>query len=265
LLGAANDITELKATQDKLKKLSDELARSNTEFEMFAYEASHDLQAPLGMVINYLRLLADKYHNQLDAGALDFVAAAEEGVQWMQTLIKDLLAYSKVDTQDQPFRRVDCQDVLARTLANLKITLEAQSAEITHDALPVVFADEAQMVQVFQNLIANAVTFNTANPPRVHLSAKLSGKSWLFAVKDNGLGIAPRDARKIFKAFTRLPNGKKYQGTGMGLTICKKIVERHGGKIWVESQPGKGSIFYFSLPRDATIPGARQDLAVKPD
>ncbi|BAY25376.1 multi-sensor signal transduction histidine kinase [Calothrix sp. NIES-2100] len=241
---------------------SQELARSNGELEQFAYIASHDLQEPLRMVISYLQLLEQRYKNQLDARADEFISYAVDGAQRMQTLINDLLNYSRVSTRAQPFKLVDCNTVLARAIANLQIAIQESHAVITSDALPEVRADTTQLVQVLQNLIGNAIKFRRQEPPQIHITAIRNTlesnqenshltpveNEWLFSVRDNGIGLESQYAERIFVIFQRLHSRSKYPGTGIGLAICKKIIERHGGRIWMESKPGEGSIFYFTIP-----------------
>jgi light-regulated signal transduction histidine kinase (bacteriophytochrome) len=242
------DITERKRAEEKLKLTLADLERSNKELEQFAYVASHDLQEPLRMVSSYTQLLARRYQSQLDAAANEFIAFAVDGANRMQALINDLLAYSRVGTLGKEFEPADCTAVLDRTLANLKAAIEKSSAVVTHDLLPTVMADNLQLVQLFQNLIGNAIKFHGEEPPRVHVSAEQKGNEWVFSIRDNGIGIDPRYAERIFVIFQRLHTREEYPGTGIGLAICKKIVERHGGRIWVESQPGIGSTFYFTIP-----------------
>ncbi|MBD2524498.1 GAF domain-containing protein [Nostoc sp. FACHB-133] len=241
---------------------SQELVRSNAELEQFAYVASHDLQEPLRMVTSYLQLLERRYKNQLDANADQFITYAVDGARRMQTLINDLLNYSRVSTRGQPFKLVDCDVILQQAIANLQIAIADSQAIVTYDSLPEVMADTTQLTQVFQNLIGNAIKFCQNQQPQIHIGvAKPNPNSdeeslnsipladeWLFSIRDNGIGLESQYAERIFIIFQRLHGRDKYPGTGIGLAICKKIIERHGGRIWVESKPGQGSTFYFTIP-----------------
>ncbi|MEK9140285.1 MAG: ATP-binding protein [Nitrospirota bacterium] len=239
---------ELEQMKHELEKTVAELKRSNAELEQFAYVASHDLQEPLRMVASYTQLLAKRYHGKLDADADEFIGYAVDGATRMQRLIKDLLAYSRVTTQGQGFERVDCDVLLKEVLSNLRLAVEESRAVVTQGALPMVMADGAQLGQLLQNVIGNAIKFRSEEAPWVHVSAERRNDEWLFSVRDNGIGIDPQYAERIFVLFQRLHNRAEYPGTGMGLAICKKIVERHGGRMWVKSELGKGATFYFTLP-----------------
>jgi len=218
--------------------------------EQFAYIASHDLQEPLRMVASYTQLLSKRYKGKLDADADEFIAFAVDGASRMQRLIQDLLAYSRVGTQGRDFVDTSSEDALQQALINLRGAIEESGALVTHDPLPMVIADEMQLTQLFQNIVGNAIKYQNPGVPRVHISAALNDeKKWNFSVKDNGLGIDPRYFEKIFGMFQRLHKRATFAGTGIGLAICKKIVEQHGSSISVESQPGQGSTFRFALAR----------------
>ena len=329
-LAAARDVTRQRRAEEALAQKAEELARSNAELEQFAYVASHDLQEPLRMVASYLQLLERRYKGQLDADADEFIAYAVDGANRMRGLINDLLAYSRLGTRGKDFELTDCEAVFERVIANLKTAIEESGAVMTHDALPAVMADDAQLGQLFQNLIENAIKFRNEAPPHIHVSAtsiaecgnvlkplgamrnaecgmnrmqntecgecsqadrrnvlKPTGAmrneglvqsnvlnsalrnpcpvkreayftgaqsafedGWLFSVRDNGIGIDQEYAERIFEIFQRLHTREEYPGTGIGLAICKKIVDRHGGHIWVESEPGKGSTFYFTIRQE---------------
>jgi PAS domain S-box-containing protein len=261
-LAVVLDITERKRAESDLEQQRAELARSNAELEQFAYISSHDLQEPLRMVASYMELLERRYKGKLDKNADDFIGFAVDGARRMQRLINDLLAYSRVGRHDQPFASVSCEALLDQALDNLQLVILESKASINHDPLPDVLGDETQLVQLFQNLVGNAIKFHGKKIPRVHISASLSRESalppgdgskgkeeWLFSVRDNGIGIDPQYAERIFIIFQRLHNREQYTGTGIGLAICRKIVQHHGGRIWVESTPGSGATFYFTLPR----------------
>jgi light-regulated signal transduction histidine kinase (bacteriophytochrome) len=235
------------AQQALLEKARD-LERSNSELEQFAYVASHDLQEPLRMVAGYTQLLARRYRGRLDEEADQFIEYAVEGVTRMQGLIQDLLAYSRVESMGSEFRPVTMSDALDWALLNLETVIESTGAKITHEELPAVNGDRTQLGQLFQNLIGNAIKFRGQDPPEIRVGAERRGREWVFEVRDNGIGIEPEYRDRIFEIFQRLHPSSEYQGTGIGLAVSKRIVERHEGRIWVESAPGKGSTFFFTLP-----------------
>jgi PAS domain S-box-containing protein len=248
VLVISEDITRRKQAEEGLRQTATELARSNAELEQFAYVASHDLQEPLRAVTSTIQLLQKRYAGQLDDRADEFIKHAVEGAARMQTLISDLLAFSRVGTRGQSFQSTDCVEVLTAVLANLAVAIRESQAAITHDPLPIVMADRTQLTQLFQNLIANAIRFRTSDPPAIHIGVEQKEGEWLFAVRDNGIGIEAQYFERIFVVFQRLHTRREYAGTGIGLALCKKIVDRHGGRIWVESEPGQGTTFYFTLP-----------------
>ncbi|HQV09864.1 MAG TPA: ATP-binding protein [Nitrospira sp.] len=239
--------SELIKTRQDLEKSVAELGRSNADLQQFAYVASHDLQEPLRMVSSYTQLLAKRYRGKLDADADEFIAYAVDGATRMQRLIQDLLAYSRVSTGSQPFEPTPMGAVLSYAMDNLLSAIKENQAVITHDRLPTVRGDAKQLAQVFQNLLSNALKFHGDQPPRIHVSAQRKEEEWLFSVRDEGIGIDPQFAGRIFVIFQRLHTRAEYPGTGIGLAICKKIVERHGGRMWVESETGKGATFWFSI------------------
>src|SRR5580698_7897405 len=245
---AIRDITVRKQAELNLLHKIEELNRSNEELGQFAYIASHDLQEPLRMVASYTQLLSRRYKGKLDSDADEFIAFAVDGASRMQRLIQDLLAYSRVGTKGRDMVEISSEEALRQALINLRGAIEEKGALVTHDSLPPVIADDMQLVQLFQNLVGNAIKYQSSGVPRVHITAHKNGaKKWTFSVKDNGLGIDPQYFEKIFGMFQRLHKREEFDGTGIGLAICKKIVERHGGNISVESEPGHGSTFRFAL------------------
>ena len=239
---------ELAHANQGLVQREAELSRSNEELQQFAYVASHDLQEPLRMITSYTTLLAKRYKGKLDKDADDFIGFAVDGAKRMQGLIQDLLSYSRVGSKGKEFAPTNCGAVLTKTLKTLELAAAEAAATITHDKLPTVMGDETQIGQLFQNLIGNGLKYRDGNAPQIHISCEQINSQWQFAVRDNGIGIDPQHAEKVFVIFQRLHTREEYAGTGIGLAVCKKIVERHGGKIWLESELGKGATFYFTLP-----------------
>ena len=248
VFAAARDITERKKAEDILKSKLEELRRSNEELEQFAYVSSHDLQEPLRMISSYLQLLQRRYQGKIDEKADKYIFYAVDGASRMQILINDLLEFSRVTTKAKEPEPTDCEFLLNQVLSNLDLYIKENKATVSNDPLPEIIADNTQLAQVFQNLIINGVKFHSEEAPKIHVSAEKKAKEWLLSVQDNGIGIDPQYSEKIFEVFKRLHKKEEYPGTGIGLAICKKIVERHGGRIRVESELGKGSTFYFTLP-----------------
>jgi PAS domain S-box-containing protein len=250
------DITERRRREEELSHHRDELARSNAELEQFAYVASHDLQEPLRMVSNYTQLLARRYAGRLDADADAFIGFAVDGARRMQQLINDLLNYSQVGTKGKELQPVKTASVVERALKNLGAVLEESGAivEFDADSLPAVLGDDVQLLQLFQNLLANAIKFRRQEAPRIRIAAEREGDAWTFAVRDNGIGIDQRYWDRIFVIFQRLHGRDDYPGTGIGLALCKRIVERHGGRIWLDSAPGEGTTIYFTLSAARSAP-----------
>lgn len=246
--GIMVDITERKKAEEALAEQARELARSNAELEQFAYVASHDLQEPLRMVSSYVQLLARRYKGRLDRDAEEFIAFALEGATRMQRLIRDLLTYSRVEMRGKDLQPVDSMDSLREALTNLQLAIEESGAIVSFITLPTVMGDATQLAQLFQNLVGNAIKFRGDRPPEVQIGAKRVGEEWRFWVRDNGMGIDPAYFERIFLIFQRLQGRTRHSGTGIGLAVCKKIVERHGGRIWVESMRKQGATFYFTIP-----------------
>jgi PAS domain S-box-containing protein len=257
-VAASRDITQSKADGREIRNLNEQLAtknkvlqRRNEELLQFAYVASHDLQEPLRMVASYTQLLGSRYKGRLDSDADEFITYAVEGCVRMKRLIQDLLAYSQTGEDGTAVCNISVEDALQGALTNLRVTIEQSAAIVTHDPLPTIRTDEKQLTQVFQNLIGNAIKYRGADSPRVHVSALSNGTNdCVFSVRDNGMGIDAQYFEKIFVIFQRLHGRTEFDGTGIGLSICKKIVERMGGRIWVESEAGKGSTFHFTVPKE---------------
>lgn len=247
------DVTENREAAQALERQAFELKRSNEDLQQFAYVASHDLQEPLRMVIGYMGLLEKRYAGKLGPEANEFIGFAVDGAKRMQALINDLLVYSRTGTQGKETQEVDSSAILGKTIETLKIAIQENNARVTHDELPLVRAEGTQLGQLFQNLIGNALKYRNGNAPEVHIGCRRAGNYWEFFVRDNGIGIDPQFAQKVFIIFQRLHTKEQYPGTGIGLAVCKKIVERHGGKIWVESIPQEGSTFYFTLPATQSL------------
>lgn len=239
---------ELQGLNETLSARTDELARSNQELEQFAYVASHDLQEPLRIVSSYAQLLGTRYQGKLDADADDFIGYLVDGAARMQRLIDDLLVLSRVGTRGKPFEPANCEAVVRDAIGNLALAVQESGATITTDPLPTVSADGSQLVQLFQNIIGNAIKFHGENSPHIHIRAKRNENGWIFSIKDNGIGISPEYKDRIFVIFQRLHARNEYPGTGIGLAIARKIVERHGGTIWVDSQINEGATFSFTIP-----------------
>ncbi|MHA1823444.1 MAG: PAS domain S-box protein [Promethearchaeota archaeon] len=249
-LNISRDITKIKKTEQDLLSTLENLERVNIELERFAYVASHDLQEPLRMIVSFIQLLEKRYKDKLDEDADDFIAFIVDGAKRMQTLISDLLLFSRIGRGEKPFKLIDNNVVIDSVINNLKKSIEETNATITHDPLPTIMVNEGEFIQLLQNLISNAIKFHKEDEtPVVHISAKLQKNQWIFSVRDNGIGIDSQYFDRIFIIFQRLHKKDEFGGTGIGLAICKKIIERHGGKIWVESELGKGSTFYFSIPK----------------
>lgn len=246
--GAMLSVLSMVSDNTSQVRADEELKRSNYELQQFAYVASHDLQEPVRMVINYLSLFERRNKDRLDPKSQEFLKYAFDGGVRMRQLINDLLLYSRIDTQGKEMAPVDMEEVVSKTLILLKVPMEESKADIIVHPLPTINADESQMIQVMQNLIANALKFHGPERPVIKVSSTQGGKEWTFAVKDNGIGLNMQYADKIFQMFQRLHTKEEYPGTGVGLAVTKKIIERHGGRIWVESEEGKGATFFFTIP-----------------
>jgi PAS domain S-box-containing protein len=242
------DVTDRRHADQALEERTQELLRSNAELEQFAYVASHDLQEPLRAIVSYLQLIERRYKGNLDERADRYIGHAVDGARRMQVLINELLTYSRVGRRGGAFVPVDCEVIFEQAVANLRSAIADSEAQVTRGPLPTVDGDPTQLLQLFQNLIGNAIKFRAEAPPHVEITAERNAGEWQFAVRDNGIGIAPDYHDRVFVIFQRLHGRDEYPGTGIGLAICKKIVERHGGRIWIESEPGAGTTFRFTIP-----------------
>jgi signal transduction histidine kinase len=241
------------------QRAEERLARSNRELEHFAYIASHDLQEPLRMIASFLQLLSMEYDEKIDQEGKEYIKFAVDGAIRMKSLIEDLLTYSRVESKGKAFVPTDMEEVFERVLLDLNQNIKESGASVTHDPLPTLKADSLQMMQLLQNLIRNGIKFHGEETPRIHVSARRKDEEWLFSVKDNGIGIEPQYQERIFIIFQRLHTRDEYSGTGIGLAICKRIVERHGGRIWVQSELGKGATFFFTIPVNPREPVQEQE------
>lgn len=254
------EVTIRKNTEKKLSDTVTELHRSNKELEQFAYVASHDLQEPLRMITSFTQLLGERYSSVIDENGQKYIYFATDGASRMQKLIEDLLTYSRVTTRGKQFTAVDCNELFRLITMNLATAIEKKGAIITSDTLPVLDGDESQLLQLFQNLVSNGIKFCPEKTPHVHITSKKQSNYWLFSVSDNGIGIESKYQAKVFAIFQRLHTREEYSGTGIGLAVCKRIVERHGGKLWFESEPGVGTSFFFTLPTGHKVTGEHQLL-----
>ncbi|GAC1499580.1 MAG: hypothetical protein NVS1B10_02450 [Candidatus Saccharimonadales bacterium] len=244
--------TLLKREIERRKTIEKALQESNNELNAFASAAGHDLQEPLRMVVSYLQLIKKRYAQSFDKDGLEFLAFAVDGATRMKQLINDLVEYSRIETLGKPFKKTDANIVLSKVLDSLEVSIAESGAVIDHDTLPIIWSDEVQLNELFQNLVANAIKFGLKagkKPPKIHIGVTKSHKDYVFSVSDNGPGIASKDFNTIFLIFKQLGNKLQAQGSGIGLAICKKIVKRHNGRIWVESKPGSGATFKFTIPR----------------
>jgi PAS domain S-box-containing protein len=239
---------ERKQSEMLLSKQNEELIQINAELERFAYVASHDLKEPLRMITGHLGLLSKRYQAMLDKDAVDFINFAVDGAKRMEVLITDLLTYSRMGPRQKKNEEIDCEKLFSRSVMDLKAVIDESGAEVTHDPLPTLMGDSTQVGQVFLNVMGNAIKYRGTDKPKVHVSAMRSGNEWRFSVSDNGIGMDPQYQERIFVLFQRLHTRTEYPGTGIGLAICKKVIDGHGGRIWVESETGKGSTFYFTIP-----------------
>jgi light-regulated signal transduction histidine kinase (bacteriophytochrome) len=243
---------ELAAINAKLTHSNEALEQSNVELAQFAYVASHDLQTPLRNISGFVQLLHENYADKLDKKASDWIRRTVQAAEQMHTLIRDVLEYSRVDSRERPFEPVSLRDVFHDSVGLLEASIRHAGGEVTREELPTVMGDRSQLVQLLQNLIGNGLKYHGEKPPRVHVSARRDGNEWTISIQDNGIGIAPRHQERIFEIFKRLHNQQEYPGTGIGLAVCRRVVHRHGGKIRVESEAGRGSVFKFTIPETNT-------------
>jgi PAS domain S-box-containing protein len=256
---AIRNISDRKKSEQELAAANRVLEESNLELKQFAYIASHDLQTPLRSITGFVQLLQQEYEGKLDEQAQDWILRTVRAVARMQTLIRDLLSYSRVDARSRPFTQIPFLDIVNDALILLESSIHDSGGQIACSKLPIVMGDRSQLVQLMQNLIGNGLAYRGDKPPHIHISAKRSEKDWIFSVRDNGIGIDPKHYEQIFEIFKRLHNQKDQPGTGIGLAVCRRVVNRHGGKIWVESEPGHGSTFHFTIP-EGTEPNNEQSI-----
>jgi light-regulated signal transduction histidine kinase (bacteriophytochrome) len=249
-ISVARDVTMRRRMEQKLKDSMDDFKRSNRDLEQFAYVASHDLQEPLRMISSYTQLLKRRYGDKLGPDADEFIEFAVDGANRMQGMIQALLAFSRVGTRGNPFVPTEGETIVVKALANLKAAIADSGVVVTHDPMPTLSVDGIQIIQLLQNLIGNAIKFRGTEPPKIHVGLEDKGENWLLYVRDNGIGLDMQFKERIFIIFQRLHTKGEYPGTGIGLAVCKRIVERHGGRIWVESEPGKGATFFFTIPKE---------------
>ncbi len=250
VLATLQDVTSLKRDEARRKGALSRLKRSNEDLEQFAFVASHDLQEPLRMIASYVDLLAERYNDRFDDDGREFINFALEGAERMQALTDDLLRYSRLDGSGKGFQLVDAGQCLDAALDNLRLNIQETGAKVTRDKIPEIKADGSHLTQLFQNLIGNAIKFHGKEPPQIHVGVGETASEWEFSVADNGIGISPDQHERIFLIFQRLHARGKYPGTGIGLATSRRIAEQHGGRIWVESAPGKGSRFFFTIAKE---------------
>lgn len=246
----AHEVAELRRELGTLSRRAEELRRSNNELAQFADTISHDLQEPLRTTCSFLDLLKSRCQGKLDERCTELIDVAVRGTRRMSRMVSDLRSLSKIQAPDWPMQTIHCESILMQATENLQAAVEESDATITHDPLPVLRGERRNLLQLFQNLISNAIKYRGPNPPKIHVSAKKKRGHYIFAFKDNGIGIDPADTRRIFHVFERLHGPDSYPGTGIGLALCERVVKRHGGKIWVDSRPGSGSTFFFTLPSE---------------